>query len=273
MRNLFLLLLFINISCSVAENDISTDNILMNAYSNVPSMLRVMTYNIGDFSGKDFSNGCPLGKELIQGVLYQQEASIIGLQEDVFTYGDEHVRESIFNMFPFYYQRGSSLYNYKGFASLFPIHNIREVEYASDSVSFSHPYFLAGEILTNNHSILVVSFHFDWDDKFKRRIQIEYLIAFASVFDTAILMGDTNCCDYQNGHKLGNSSLHEEEWSLFQVAGYDMANNGKFGLFSTFMSGAPLDNIFVKGCHINDAFVVEKDYMNDHFILVADVAI
>lgn len=265
--------LFIVISCNITFEEESHEADIVDTYFDVPNMIRVMTYNTGDFSGSTFSNGSYEGKVHIRELLYQQRASLIALQEDIFTYGNRHVRDEIFSMYPYYYQKGSSMFNYKGFASVFPITGIQQVSYSNDNISFSHPYFLVGNININGQTILIVSFHFDWDDKFKRQVQIKDLIEYASSYETVILMGDTNCGNYQNGNKIDNSSLHEQEWEQFSNAGYSMANNGEFGLFATYKSGFPLDNIFVKGCFINNAYVVQKEFMNDHFILVADVVV
>lgn len=86
-------------------------------------------------------------------------------------------------------------------------------------------------------------------------------------------MGDTNCNNYLDYSKQEDSTLHEEEWRYFTCAGYTMANNGDFGLLPTYIAGTPLDNIFVKGCIIKKSYNVIKNYMNDYYMLLADIII
>ena len=237
----------------------------------IPVELRVMSYNIGDFSGVGFENGSEESAVILREAISEQKASIIGLQEDVDKYGD-HCPNDVIYRYPFYYREGNTTFNNKAFASVFPISNIRKVNY--EGGYFDHSFFLAGDLLLNDSRVLLlVSFHFDWSDKNRRQHQIYQLINYSLLYKVVILMGDTNCDNYIDYSKIDDSSLFNEEWVLFKNNGYSMANNGCFGIFPTYISGKTLDNIFVKGCTKMNSFYVKKDYMNDHYMVLADIRI
>lgn len=259
------MLILLPIACTETEYD-DNYNILT-----TPLQLRVLTYNIGDFSGSDFENGSPEGAIIIRNALSEQKASIIGLQEDVEGYGNGKP-DIIYSSYPYYYRTGNSIYNYKSFASIWPIYNIGQVYYSGGY--FDHPYFLTGELFLNNHKrLLLVSFHFDWADKNRRHSQIQQLISFSKDYELAVLMGDTNCDNYLEGILIDRELLYEDEWGIFLDSGYSLANGGAFGLMPTY-GNSPLDNIFVSSSiEIQNAFVAKYDYMNDHYMMVADLYI
>ena len=179
--------------------------------------------------------------------------------------------EQIFGMFKYFYQVGNSLYNYKGLGAFYSINNVQKVLYTDDT--YNHPYFLVGEILIKGKNILLASIHFDWADNSRRIKQIQQVIDYADNYDYAVIMGDTNCEDRVDGQWVTPGGLtYETDWAYFTNAGYSMANNGYFGLFNTYIPDSdPLDNIFVKGFNIKNAYIKQKEWMNDHCMLVADL--
>ena len=266
MNKLIFLLLLGFFSCTQLKESVKQE-------SN-PIRLRVMAYNVGDFSGSSFENGSEDGIMLIREAIMSQKADLIGLQEDVANYGIQSPRDVLYDMYDYYYREGGTMYNYKAFASVYPISNVRPIYYSGDT--FGHTFFLAGQLdIEGNRKVLVVSFHFDWADNYRRGLQIEQVIKYASIYEYVILMGDTNCVNYVAGERVDDHYLlYDIEWAIFADNGYTMANNGEWGLFSTVCEGGkePVDNIFVKGnIEITDSFISQRSWMNDHCMLVSDL--
>ena len=261
-----LLILFSFIFCSIACVKSSNDDSIK------PLLLRVMTYNIGIFSGVGFINGSEEGAQILHDAIEEQDADIIGLQEDDEMFGAMNPRDVIYSTYPYYYRMGNSVNNYKAFASIYSISNVRQFYCRDDS--YHHPYFLVGELEINGKELLIVSFHLDWADKNRRLLQIQQMIEFADNYENVILMGDTNCQNYINSNIIDDTLLYEQEWALFTKQNYSCANNGDFGLFPTTPYDQPLDNFFVKGTIIiKNAFSVVKAYMDDHYMVCADLLI
>lgn len=242
-------------------------------------IIRACSYNLGDFSGTGLVTPSDEGSLAYRKLLGNLNANIIGTQEDVLYYGGdsgmtegESVRDTIFGMYKNYYREGTGHYNYKAFASDFTISDVRRIEYTGGD-AFAHPWFLRGIL---NGNILVVSFHFDWQDITRRRKQIAQVISYCADYDKVILMGDTNPSNYSGGEPVDPTIhvVYEEDWALFADAGYIMANNGLFGLFNTCKDGNnwyPYDNIFVKGGTIRNVEMVTAEYMNDHKPIIATI--
>ena len=189
------------------------------------------------------------------------------------------IDDLFWKMFKYYERIGTRDYNYKAFASNYKINNIQPIYYTGD-YDFRHTYFLAGEFFIGNKVIFVASFHFDWSDNDTRREEMRQIIAYASNYDYAILMGDTNTDNYVDGQPQEPHNIYYIEWPIFFEAGYNMANDGYFGLFDTvgydYEPGrqSPLDNIFVKGnIVIRNVGTIVKDWTNDHCVIYADIAV
>ena len=244
-----------------------------------PIHLRVATFNVGDYTGKTFDVGSEDGKLLHRKLIGESGANIFGTQEDLANYGGANIASSFWQMFKYYNRLGNSNYNYKAFASDFPIVGIKQVFYTNtETYQFRHPWFLDGILYVNGREIHLASFHFDWSDNDTRREQIRQIIEYYSTYENIILMGDTNCENYVNEQPQEPHNLYDVEWPIFADAGYDMANNGYFGVFNTVgydeQTQYPLDNIFIKGnIRIKNADIIVKDWTNDHCMLYADLAI
>ena len=244
-----------------------------------PVHLRVATFNVGDYTGKTFDVGSEDGKLLHHKLIGESGVNIFGTQEDTANYGGANIASSFWQMFKYYNRLGNSNYNYKAFASDFPIVGIKQVFYTNtETYQFRHPWFLDGILYINGREIHLASFHFDWSDNDTRREQIRQIIEYYSTYENVILMGDTNCENYVNEQPQVPRNLYDVEWPIFADAGYDMANDGYFGLFNTVgydeQTQYPLDNIFIKGnIRIKNADIIVKDWTNDHCLLYADLAI
>lgn len=236
--------------------------------------IRVAAYNVGNYSGIDKPNGSQEARMAYRNLLAHDKPMIVAVQADVDKFGDMEAKEEIWRMFRMYEQRGTSDYNYKAFASDIDLYNIRQINFTG--ASFNHGYFLAGQIYVNGMDILVISFHLDWADKNRRALQYQQIVNYTDAYTNAIVMGDTNCENYENSVLVDNTVLIDE-WKIFKEHGFVMTNNGYFGLHDTFGLGdnaEPLDNIFVKGnITITNFEVVREDWMNDHNLLIADLSI
>jgi hypothetical protein len=236
--------------------------------------LRVATFNVGDYTGKDLANGSAESRKAFRSILAHQHPMLVGIQADVNNFGANNPRSEIWGMFKNYHIKGDSAYNYKGFATDTELCDVKQVFFKDDT--FSHPYFLVGLLpISKSENMLVMSIHLDWQDNDKRAKQYQQIIDYASTYDYVVIMGDTNCENYENGVKIDDTVLIEE-WDRFTENGYTMANNGYFGIYDTYNGGGgePLDNIFVKGnIVINNFEVIQKEWMNDHYLVVADLSV
>lgn len=246
-----------------------------------PIILKTCSFNLGDFTGEGFDTPSEDGKLTYRKLLGKIGANLIGTQEDVELYGqttsggkgDESVKDAIFPMYKNYFRQGTGAYNYKGFATDYNIINIEKVYYIGDFY-FTHPWFLKGILNVNGKQILVLSFHWEWRDTETRQAQIAQMIEYAESYDYVIALGDTNSLNAKDGEYI-EEDLYQYgvDWQKFKDAGYDMANNGNFGLFMTSHGGSPIDNIFVKGGKIKNAYIIQEEWMRDHYPIIADVVI
>lgn len=248
---------------------------------NEPLKLRVASYNVGDFSGNGFDRGTADCKTAYRKVIANTNADVIGLQEDTNTFdGVVDQRDALYGMYKYYTRKGLYDYNYKSFLSNVYVNNVKVVNY--EGTGFSHPYFLVGEITIRKRVILIVSVHYDWDDKSRRASQIGQVKSYANQYERAIIMGDNNPCDYIDGVKQSENSMHSTELEIWKTDGYEPANGGYFGEWSTDIDAEtkygkvyPCDNIIVSSntIKIQNAYSVRADWMADHAIVVADLII
>ena len=266
----------------VYEDGSTYQKLQTNESREMPFIISACSYNLGDFSGDGLVTPSDPGSLEYRKMIGSIGANLIGTQEDVLYYGGESgmesgesVRDAIFGMYKNYYRRGQYQFNFKGFASDYPISDVYPVSYTDDV--YNHPLFLRGIL---NGDILVVSLHFDWQDITRRRKQITQLISYCQSYDKVILMGDTNPSNLINGEPVDPAipEIHAEDWAYFANAGYQMANGGLFGDLGTMFGDwqyagqlFPYDNIFVKGGYVRDVKVVSAEWMNDHKPIVATI--
>ena len=266
----------------VYEDGSTYQKLQTNESREMPFIISACSYNLGDFSGDGLVTPSDSGSLEYRKMIGSIGANLIGTQEDVLYYGGESgmesgesVRDAIFGIYKNYYRRGQYQFNFKGFASDYPISDVYPVSYTDDV--YNHPWFLRGIL---NGDILVVSLHFDWQDITRRRKQITQLISYCQSYDKVILMGDTNPSNRINGEPVDPAipEIHAEDWAYFANAGYQMANGGLFGDLGTMFGDGqyagqlfPYDNIFVKGGYVRDVKVVSAEWMNDHKPIVATI--
>jgi len=271
----------INCNSQTSNEDNIDDNIISieNKDSIVsPIILNICSFNTGDWSGHNYVPGSDEIRDEYRKILVETKANIIGLQEDERYFGEEQEpKTAIYGMYRHYYRTGNSQHMYLAFASDYHITNIREISYVyapcekTQKRTFDHKKFIAGDLSIDNKMILVISFHFDWSDKYLRAQQAEQVRAYAKQYDYAIVIGDTNPNDYINREYQGGGNLSDEEWGLWTDNGFTMANKGYFGVFPTMYKGGIIDNIFVLGGTIKEVFTISKDWQRDHKPLCAKV--
>lgn len=242
--------------------------------------LRIATYNIGDFSGSGFASGSPEGISAIRQAMASAGADLWALQEDVpycNSAAQQGPYELLYDAYPHYERRGNSVCNYKAFLSYHKMAGVEQVFYEGD-LKYRHPWFLHGTVSLGGRELHLLNLHFDWSDKLVRLEQTRQVLAFAGKYERSIIIGDFNPDDYENdGVKVSNNNLFEEELPRFTSAGYQTANGGGFGLFNTCLGSdewVPIDNILVsRGIRIEEVGLIKADWMNDHRILWADIVV
>lgn len=270
-------------------------------------ILRVATFNIGDFSTAsdsaknpiELGSGTPKTREEYLEVFQSVGAQLWALQEDseFFSYPD---RRSPYDglyqsILPNYKRVFTKVYNGKAFLSSYELKDVAPVNYsptstsyAPNGVKYSHPWFLTGSITVEGKEISIISLHLDWSCKERRAVQIRDLIQYVKTRKYCIVMGDFNPenrihSEIQSDSDSvapGQINMYAVEWAKFSAQGLIHANGGAFGTFGTIMDkGAPTcpypwDNIMVTpNIKMLDAQVVYRPWMDDHAIVVADLAI
>ena len=260
--------------------------------------LRVATWNVGDFTGKGMTLGSDASKQAYTAVMQKADVDLWGLQEDVRYFVVETSTTpytAIYKNVQPYYERNFTgsptanlTYNGKAFLSEFEITDVKAINYPEpvltlgDTKTYGHPWFLTGKINVDGKEISVVTLHFDWSCKERRAAQIGAVIDFAKEQEYCIILGDFNPEDYvgddnaeNDARKLSNNLLYEEELARFEAVGFEAANAGRFGVFNTLVnSTGPWDNILVsRNINILSVETITEPWMNDHAIVVADIAI
>ncbi len=241
--------------------------------------MRIASYNIGDYTGRGFARGSKEGIAAIRASMASVGAELWALQEDVCCYGDKNGAYPygiLYDSYSNYERVGSHRYNYKAFLANFEIYEVKRVFYVGERV-FNHPWFLSGVARIQDRDVTLISLHLDWQDKATRFEQIKQVISYAKNAEYAIIMGDFNPCNYENGVKIDNNATHEVDYQNFTDAGFNLANCGEFGVFHTYLDTAampaPLDNIITTpNITIENAGVQADEWMYDHVILWADVS-
>jgi endonuclease/exonuclease/phosphatase family metal-dependent hydrolase len=242
--------------------------------------MRIASYNIGDYTGRGFERGSEEGILAIRAAMAAVGADLWGLQEDVCCYGDKtgaYPYGVVYEGYSTYVRRGSNRYNYKAFLTNCEVYDVEQVRYVGDTV-FNHPWFLSGKIRIGDKEITVISLHLDWQDKDTRREQRNQIINYVKDRKYAIIIGDFNPCDYENGVKISPNGTYDVDFPHFASAGLNLANCAQFGAFHTYLdtpyAPCPLDNIITTpAIKIVNAGVRCEEWMYDHAILWADIEI
>ena len=240
-------------------------------------MIRVGTYNTGDFSGENVPAGSEKAKALFREVMNAEGVQLWALQEDVGYFNpetEEMPYEAIYNSYKNYRRSGEKKYNYKAFLTDLPIGEAERIYYTG-APKFGHPWFLHAQVQIEGKDVCVISLHYDWQDCDRRILQIQQTIEFASRYEYAMIIGDYNPTDFANGEKQSDHLTYEKDLDLFRQAGFLVANADKFGAFTTIIGRQepyPCDNIVVSpNIRIHKVGRIYREWMNDHAPLWADL--
>ena len=241
-------------------------------------MIRIGTYNTGDFSGEQVPAGSEKARELFREVINSDGVELWALQEDVGFFNEEAQLtpyEAAYSDYKNYKRCGVKKYNYQAFLTNLPISEAEQIYYVGDC-KFYHPWFLHAQLTVDGKDICVLTFHFDWQDRDTREKQINQVIEFASKHEYSMLIGDFNPCDYVNLVQQSKNLTFKHDLDIFRNAGYNVANADKFGIFTTHLGYKdpcyPCDNIAVSSnIRIHKVGRIIRDWMNDHAALWADV--
>lgn len=241
--------------------------------------IRIATYNTGNFSGKDVPAGSDKARACFREVIESSGVDLWGLQEDLgFFCAETELMpyEAIYSSYHHYKRCGFKKYNYKAFLTNLPISEAEQIHFVGDR-KFHHPWFLHAQVEIDGKDVCVISLHFDWFDRYTREMEIEQVIAFASQYEYAIILGDFNPDDFVDGEEQSENLTYEHDLGFFRRAGFSVANADRFGTFTTILGRLPVfpcDNIVVTpNIKIHNVGLVERDWMDDHAVLWADVEI
>ena len=193
-------------------------------------MIRIGTYNTGDFSGEGVPAGSEKAKELFREVINSDNVELWGLQEDVGYFNEttqEMPYEAIYSNYKNYKRCGVKKYNYKAFLSNLTISDVEQIYYVGDC-KFYHPWFLSAQVEIEGKNICVITLHFDWQDRDTRVKQINQVIEFASKHEYAMIIGDFNPTDFVNVVRQSFDLTYKHDLDIFRTAGYNVANADKY---------------------------------------------
>ena len=240
-------------------------------------MIRIGTYNPGDFSGEGVPAGSEKAKKLFREVINSDNVELWGFQEDVEFFNSETKEtpyEAIYSDYKNYKRCGVKKYNYKAFLTNLPISDAEQIYYVRDC-KFYHPWFLHAQAKIEGKDVCILTLHFDWQDKGTREKQINQVIEFANNYKYAMIIGDFNPTDFVGVVRQSNNLTYKHDLDIFRTAGYNVANTDKFGSFTTVVGRDPCypcDNIIVSSnIKILKVDRIFRDWMNDHTPLWADV--
>ena len=240
-------------------------------------MIRIGTYNTGDFSGDGVPAGSEQAKACFREVIEAEGVALWGLQEDVGFFNPQTEQtpyEAVYSGYKNYRRCGVKKYNYKAFLTDLPISQPEQVYYVGER-KFHHPWFLHAQVQIEGRDVCVITLHFDWQDRATREMQIRQVIAFAAQYPYVMILGDFNPTNFVEYVQQSPLLIYDYDLDLFREAGFSVANIDKFGTFTTIVGRDPCypcDNIVVspniKICKVGRIF---RDWMNDHTALWADV--
>ena len=188
-------------------------------------MIRVGTYNTGDFSGENVPAGSEKAKEAFREVMNAEGVQLWALQEDVGVFNPETGEmpyEAIYDGYKHYRRSGEKKYNFKAFLTDLPISEAERIYYTG-APKFGHPWFLHAQAQIEGKDVCVISLHYDWQDCDLRHLQIRQTIEFASRYEYAVILGDFNPDDFVADEKRSDRLTYEEDLAPFREAGFRVA--------------------------------------------------
>lgn len=241
--------------------------------------IRVLTYNMGDFTGAGLTPDTEATKNVYKNVIGNIKPNIAAFQFDVGLMNSRLPSEYIYNNFREKSQHGNRNYDYFGQGSDYNYKNRETIDY-TEGTAFSHSYFMAIDLIVGEKTVKLINVHFEWKDNDSRLSQIEQVLNYAANCDNCIIAGDFNPYDYIDSVRQSETMTYAEDLQHFINAGFTPANAGDFGIFNTIADDGvpadrgPCDNILIKGnLKIKNVNTESRPYMNDHFPLYADIVL
>lgn len=189
---------------------------------NMPLKLKVGTYNVGHFNqgrlGGFQGSGNIVKAELNNWKTWigMQSIDILSLNEWNLYFDKDSTYDATDEILAPYYSNirfgKENTWIYNGIATNFPLYNIEQKDLDGEY------YAVSGEIKIGSKIIKVISVHVPWQKDWHDR-SLNKLIEYLKEFEYFICMGDMNAKD--------------ENQQLFLKAGFNSANGGNMGWFST----------------------------------------
>lgn len=230
--------------------------------------LTIAHWNIGHFSlGKSpnttiSSNDSKEKEELYKTLLDSIAADIIGICEynPIFSDYGEETSSILFKSYPFKFIGEKYSYNCNAIFSLAKLNKNKTVFFDK---SVQRRYYIVSSIFINNHEILFVESHLDWNQgtegKNCRFEQIHALIEQFSKCPYVIICADFNVANIN-------------EFQPFLDAGFSLANGEQLGTSNTYTASNPkypMDNIITKGLDIHSKSIIGDKRLSDHCLIKA----
>ena len=240
-------------------------------------IIRIGTYNTGDFSGENIPAGSEQARIAFCDVIESDSVDFWALQEDV-EFFDPEAQElpytAVYGSYKNYRRCGNKKYNYKAFLTNLPLGDTEQIYYTGEE-KFDHAWFLHTQLRIEDKDVCMICLHFDWADRDRRKEQIRQVISFASRYEYSMIIGDFNPDDFVKAVRQSENIVYEQDLRLFREAGFQIANADKFGIFTTIPTSKqeyPCDNIVVSpNIKIHNVGRIYRVWMNDHAALWADV--
>lgn len=279
--HVFILLLEVYLLLSSCQNN----NILSSLSNEELRGIRLATFNTGSFVKELAPNVQIYGVPLFREVVKQIHADVLFTQEDTpyYTEGLSPYQE-FFDIYPYFAHEGSTLLNYYGVYSNYPIVSSKSIQFKN---FITHTHYMVVEIDISGTVVAFANIHLDWCDIETRKKQLYEVRDHMTQYNNSVIVGDFNPDNYVDNEKNFNELTYEdystwkEDFKIFTNAGYEYVNAGELGYCQTFygIQGLtdnnvvyPLDNIMYKKDFfmLKDFSVVYYNYLKDHIPLYAD---
>ena len=235
--------------------------------------LKIVQWNIGHFSGGGSYSSSITSDEYVskideyRNLILGTGADIISLNEYSNFIGYDRngnlqkANKVLFNNYGNQYIGKQRRYSCNALFSNLVLNNPVEIDFISNqtaqithtaAIQATDYYFIESDIRFNGIDAKLVTAHlaFDLNNEDVARNQIMEIIDRYSYNDYVILCGDWNIMDVNN-------------FDYFKLAGYQLANHGKYGDLITCGTNLMVDNVCVKGFQIKNVEIINSS-LSDH---------
>ena len=244
-----------------------------------PRKIRVVSYNIGHFSGGSSKNSSITSSNyesklaLYKATVSQLGADVMGLCEYSEIFGTNtnnqqvKAKDVLFGSFIPTIIGEQSNYSCNAIFTKTVVDNVTSQQYeCNQDAVITHTslieakdyYFIESDLYVHGERVRLVMTHLAFDSNYPGVLQgnqINELITRYASEERVILMGDWNVSEFS-------------EFSAFTNAGYSLANDGTF---LTYNGTRALDNIVVKGLRISNPGMITTTGQSDHYPFYCDV--